>query len=391
MTDGRVVIDLRASAVRHGWRLDATTPGWIPGSVHLDARWCDTLEDAVLHQCLRRIRVEPNARYALQGSDAQIESVARLLSGLGHRDLARVVDGRDSGRPARRRLPHFEKLIPVEALAAVRAAGAHRFFDVNARRDGPGPHIEGARALAVEDFEDGPFWNRRPFAELTEVLRAHGVDRDARVILSGPNQMMTARVAHLMIYAGVRDVRLVDGGNVAWTWAGRALTDAREAPYARVAEFGTARPARPELAVDLDAVPTFGLGLGDKRLVSIRSWPEHTGLTSGYAHVRRRGEIPGAIWGRGGSDADHLEDYRNPDHSMIDGELIEAHWRTAGLERQNDICLYCGTGWRASEVFFYAQILGWPRVRVFGGGWKEYSERRLAGIEPSRAVEDVRT
>ena len=34
---------------------------------------------------------------------------------------------------------------------------------------------------------------------------------------------------------------------------------------------------------------------------------------------------------------------------------------------------YCGTGWRGSEAFFNAWLLGWPRVSVFDGGWLEWS------------------
>ncbi|MEJ2247847.1 MAG: rhodanese-like domain-containing protein, partial [Acidobacteriota bacterium] len=34
---------------------------------------------------------------------------------------------------------------------------------------------------------------------------------------------------------------------------------------------------------------------------------------------------------------------------------------------------YCGTGWRASEAFFYAYLMGWERISVYDGGWFEWS------------------
>ena len=32
-----------------------------------------------------------------------------------------------------------------------------------------------------------------------------------------------------------------------------------------------------------------------------------------------------------------------------------------------------GTGWRASETWFYAHLMGWNRIAVYDGGWYEWS------------------
>ena len=37
------------------------------------------------------------------------------------------------------------------------------------------------------------------------------------------------------------------------------------------------------------------------------------------------------------------------------------------------MAFYCGTGWRASETWFYAHLMGWPRIAVYDGGWHEWS------------------
>ena len=42
---------------------------------------------------------------------------------------------------------------------------------------------------------------------------------------------------------------------------------------------------------------------------------------------------------------------------------------------------YCGTGWRGSEAFFNAWLMGWPRVAVYDGGWFEWSR------DPANPVE----
>jgi len=37
------------------------------------------------------------------------------------------------------------------------------------------------------------------------------------------------------------------------------------------------------------------------------------------------------------------------------------------------VAFYCGTGWRASETWFYAYLMGWDRIAVYDGGWFEWS------------------
>jgi thiosulfate/3-mercaptopyruvate sulfurtransferase len=38
------------------------------------------------------------------------------------------------------------------------------------------------------------------------------------------------------------------------------------------------------------------------------------------------------------------------------------------------VAFYCGTGWRASETWFYAFLQDWPRIAVYDGGWFEWSQ-----------------
>ena len=61
---------------------------------------------------------------------------------------------------------------------------------------------------------------------------------------------------------------------------------------------------------------------------------------------------------------------------MRDYEEIDANWRAAGITPDKKVAFYCGTGWRASETFFYASVMGWPQVSIYDGGWFEWSERK---------------
>lgn len=49
-------------------------------------------------------------------------------------------------------------------------------------------------------------------AQLKAMLAKHGIRHDTTVILYGRDVYAAARVAQIMLYAGVKDVRLLDGG-----------------------------------------------------------------------------------------------------------------------------------------------------------------------------------
>ncbi len=54
---------------------------------------------------------------------------------------------------------------------------------------------------------------------------------------------------------------------------------------------------------------------------------------------------------------------------------IETIWRHRGILPCQSVIFYCGTGWRASEAFFYAWVMGWPEISVYDGGWYEWSQQ----------------
>jgi thiosulfate/3-mercaptopyruvate sulfurtransferase len=48
-------------------------------------------------------------------------------------------------------------------------------------------------------------------------------------------------------------------------------------------------------------------------------------------------------------------------------------WQKDGINLDNQLAFYCGTGWRAAEVLFYADVLGLKNVTLYDGGWNEWS------------------
>ena len=247
-------------------------------------------------------------------------------------------------------------------------------------------HIPGAVALDTNWLEDTETWNRRSPGELKETLESLGITSDSTVIVYGrfsfpdnndpypgssAGHLGAFRCAFLMLYAGLQDVRILNGGMQAWEDAGYELSTEEVEPQP-VSDFGSNIPGAPELVTDLEEAERI-LESNDKNLVSVRSWSEFIGEVSGYNYIEKKGRIPGAVFANCGSDAYHMENDRNLDHTTREFHEVEKNWAEVGIIPDKHNAFYCGTGWRGSEAFFNAWLMGWPDISVFDGGWFEWS------------------
>ncbi|MFS2080280.1 sulfurtransferase [Telluria sp. Tellsp131] len=275
----------------------------------------------------------------------------------------------------RRDLPRWRHLVTPAWVMSLAGSGS-RVFEAgcDAQDTYTAGHLPGAGYLDTTWFEHGPLWNKVPDAELRRVLLAHGIRHDTTVVLYGRNILAAARVAHLLLYAGVADVRLLDGGIAAWQRAGLPLESGPPRPGPAADDFGAPFPARPDYLFDMDQVRGL-LRHGQGTLASIRTWNEYVGRTSGYNYIEARGDIPGAVWGRAGDEGDvnSMAAFHHADGRMKPAADILRMWGSNGIHAGRPTVFYCGTGWRASLAFFYAWLMGWERIGVYDGGWCEWS------------------
>ena len=200
--------------------------------------------------------------------------------------------------------------------------------------------------------------------------------------------MAAYRVAVVLRYIGVEDVRVLNGGLAAWTGAGYEVETTSNKPEP-VKDFGATIPANPDLVDTQDELKSEILANPDKAtLVDNRTWEEYIGETSGYSYHDKAGRIPGAVYGYAGkTDANSLEYFRNIDNTMRNFEEIVALWKEAGIDMDNHLSFMCGSGWRAAEVLMYANVYGLEDVSLYSDGWIGWSNNPSNPVETGEPKE----
>jgi molybdopterin synthase sulfurtransferase len=396
------IVDVRPLAAYNGWRLAGERRGGhIPGAVAFPAEWLASVDAPEVESVLHAKRVVPGREIVVYGDRrVDVSAFAAHLAAAGHARVRMLDDWRAwNARETLplERLPNYEKLVHPAWLREVLEGGRpeaapegrHLLFHVNcgAPEEYEEGHLPQALYLDTNRLEDPVDWNRRSPEELDIALCSLGVTRDTTVILYGRDsegdgnderpgrragQIAAARAAMIMRYCGVDDVRLLDGGYDRWVRLGNPLETTPRRPEP-VESFGGEIPLRPDVIVDLEEAKEILRDRDRAALVSVRTWREHIGEVSGYSYIDPAGRIAGDVWADCGAGVYDMSHYRNADNTMRAYPEIAANWKSAGITRDKRVPFYCGTGWRASETWFYAYLMGWPRIAVYDGGWFEWS------------------
>lgn len=232
-------------------------------------------------------------------------------------------------------------------------------------------HIPGAVHVDIASIEGEPYWNIKSPEEVEKAMLEMGVTKDTAVILYGADVSGTARVAYAYIWAGVDNVKVLNGGLNAWTKAGYELEKTANAAKTAT-EFGAKVPVHPEFWRSIESVQKKLTDDPNFRLVSIRSYKEFNGETSGYSYIEKAGEPKGAVWGKAGSDPYHMEDYTHEDGTYITMDEMKELWKGLDFTLDNEISFYCGTGWRASIPFLIMYENGYTNMSMYDGGWYQW-------------------
>ncbi len=413
--EGIHIIDVRSVDAYNGWKLNGELRGGhIKGAKSLPQKWTNYIDwiEIVQHK-----NISPENKVVIYGySNDDADKVAERFLKSGYNKVYvyyGFVDewSAEESLPMEH-LPRFKNLVSASWVKQLISGDKpehyrnqkHVIVHTHYRnRDAYlSGHIPGAIDMDTLALEAPETWNRRSPEELKKVLEEHGITTDTTVVLYGKfmfpdnadefpgsaaGDIGAIRNAFIMMYAGVQDVRILNGGYQSWDDEGYEISYADE-PKNKVSDFGTAIPAHPELAVDTPEAKEM-IASSKAELVCVRSWAEYIGEVSGYNYIEQKGRIPGAIFADCGSDAYHMENYRNLDHTTREYHEVAEIWKSNGITPNKHLAFYCGTGWRGSEAWFNAWLLGWPRVSVYDGGWFEWSADPRNPFETGVPVKSV--
>lgn len=237
-------------------------------------------------------------------------------------------------------------------------------------------HVPGALYVdncEVEDAtgsEEGAY-NLLEADVVVENMLKHGITKDTKIVLYGADPAGVGRQAYAYLWAGVADVKILNGGIDAWTGAGYDTEkDVNKGTAAD--DFGAEAPVHPEFWVSIEDAKDRVENDENFKLVSIRSEEEWLGKTSGYNYMDKAGEPKGAVWGKGAETAFDVAMFVNEDGTVKDLAGLEKVWEGCGFTLDNHLSFYCGTGWRATVPFLVLYENGYDDISVYDGGWYEW-------------------
>jgi molybdopterin synthase sulfurtransferase len=404
-----VIIDARLNDAFNGWKLEGISRGGrIRGAVDFSANWlkveADHKED-ILNEALETkgiIKEKNIVLYDANGKDAQ--GVADYLKGKGFEkiyvyDMNKWAD--DASLPMER-YKNYQLIIPASITKDLIDGKKPETFE-NAKNikiveaswgeektSYANGHIPTSFHVNTDEIEppalEPPMmWMLADDETLAKFAVKYGFTKEDTIIVTGEEPMAAYRVATVLRYIGIEDVRVLNGGTTAWTMAGYKLETTSNKAEAGT-DFGGAIPGNPDV-IDTMEETKAGLKNPDRfTLVDNRTWDEYIGESSGYSYHDKKGRIPGAVFGYAGkTDSYSLDYYRNIDKTMRNADEFLDLWKKQGIDTTKHLSFMCGSGWRVAEIYTYANVVGIEDIAIFSDGWIGWSNEPNNPIETGEA------
>lgn len=386
-----VLVDTRVNDAFNGWALDGMkNGGHINSATDFSANWLKVdldkgKKEKILNETLLNKGISKEKEIVLYDSNGKDAlEVAKYLESLGIKNI-NIYDLKkwDLENQPLNSFPKYELLVPAQWVKENLNKG-YKVFEVSwgpeeVDEDYKNGHIPGAVHIDTDEIESAPLWSINKDEELLNFAKKNGITKEDKIILYSTNPMASYRIAAILKYLGAADVRVLNGGLPAWKSAGYVL-EKKSNPKVSGAGFGADKPLNKNLIIDIDAAKKIS-NSDSSKLVDIRSWEEHIGKITGYSDLDYKGRPKNSIWGKAGSDPNQLEEYRNIDNTMRNGNEILAMWKELGIDPSKELSFFCGSGWRAAEVLIFSKVIGVENSSLYSNGWYEWSSNPKNEIE----------
>lgn len=381
-----VIIDTRVDSFYNGFKdQDAERGGHIKGAVQFTTAWLDYLADDKFESFASNKGITKDKTLVFY--DTNPDNLARVSAefaakGYKVRTYADFVKYANDSKNPLDSFPNFQYSVSPAWVNAVISGEKPETYDNDkfmlfevswgALEEAKSytQHIVGAYHFNTDWVENGPIWNLSDPKTIEQNLLKNGITKDKTIILYSDNQLAAYRIFWALKWAGVDDVRVLNGNLETWLDAGFATETKVNIPTPETA-FGAIIPTNPQIDIETPQQALDAQRNGVK-LISNRAWDEYLGKISGYDYIPGKGEPLGAIWGFAGTDSSNMADYYDPDHTLRNPNEIFALWQSQGIVKGDKLAFYCGTGWRAGVPWFITQLAGWQNTMIYDGGWNAW-------------------
>ena len=188
---------------------------------------------------------------------------------------------------------------------------------------------------------------------LEKQLQHWQVDNDTEIIVYGPSLALAARAWWVLRWAGLNNVKVLDGGLKAWVDQGGPVAQGVYEPQKhKTPSVLTLKPnCMPSISVDEMVVLT-----GDSVLIDAR---DEASYYSG--RIPRAANLPAS-------------EQWTPAGKLRTIEEIRQLYRNVGVDEQTDVVVYCGGGVLSALEVLTLQALGIP-ARLYVGSWSEWNKK----------------
>lgn len=385
-----VWIDTRMSDAFNGWDLDGK-PGHLENAINFSASWLSE-DEKVLLEWVNRLDISKEKHLVFYDIDlTKANDVLNFFKEQGYVHLY-VYDLNEWESPLVQ-YENYELIVPASIVAAIIEGKQPESFEEakevkiveaswgGAENSYDKGHIPTAFHINTDEIEpptteEPIMWMLATDDVLENFALTYGFQNTDTVIVTGEEQMAAYRVAMVLKYLGVQDVRVLNGGTKAWTSAGYELEKTGHMPTP-VETFGADIPGRPDIIETVEELQV-SLTQDDFTLVDNRTREEFIGESTGYSYHNKAGRIEGAKFGFAGfENAYSLSYYRNPDLTMVQPEIFIELWQGQNIDINNRLAFMCGSGWRAAEIYYYADVYGLKNISLYSDGWIGWSNRGL--------------
>ncbi|MGL5100530.1 MAG: rhodanese-like domain-containing protein, partial [Fusobacteriaceae bacterium] len=302
-----ILVDTRINDAFNGWALDGMVKGGhIEGATDFSAYWLKNSTDPrtaekTLKKTLKNKGITPEKQIILYDANTKDSlEIAEFLEKNGIKNISFYnINQWESDNLPLKKFPGYEIIVPAQWVKENLSKG-YKVFEVawgpeEMDEDYKNGHIPGAVHIDTDEVESAPLWSINSDAKLLEFAKRNGITKDDKIILYSTNPMPSYRIATILKYLGVQDVRILNGGLHSWKREGYQL-EKKSNPKVAGTGFGAHAPLNKKLIADISEAKRVATSKNG-HLVDIRSWEEHIGKITGYSDLDYKGRPAGALWG----------------------------------------------------------------------------------------------